>query len=104
MSLQELAPLWFAKIEKGKLNPTRKLSLAKPDRCIIGEAYGFHAGYYIRGEKEYCRACANMGNKLCDYASTARTFDRKYVRTAKFDSQLKRFVTHFTKVHKPKNP
>jgi hypothetical protein len=100
LSLETIAPLWAARIKKGKLNPTRKFNLADPNRCIVGEAHGFTSPYYIRGETEHCKTCTIAGIKICDAASTVHTFiNRKYEKTPAFDKQVKRFVTHFMKMH-----
>lgn len=100
VTLEELAPLWAPKIKSGKLNPTKQLNLADPDKCFVSEAHGFKRKYYIRGGDDYCSSCTNFGQSICDAASGSRTFfDRKYTKTPKFMKKVTLFLSHWNRKH-----
>lgn len=100
--LDEIAPWWAKRIRKGNLKPTRTYTLADPDKCMEGEAHQskkkpLYERYWFSGAdaKAYCSFCNRNGFQLVRYGKDGS-------RNTKFDTYVKRFLTHFVKVHRPK--
>ena len=110
--LEEVAPWWAKRIRKNNLKSTRMYSLSNPDSCVVGEAHQAkklpedERYWYSWKNPGYCKSCDNHGVRMHTSAAKAPDYDfltnRHYMRTPRFDSQVRRFLTHFVKVHAKK--
>lgn len=101
--LDEIAPWWAKRIRKGNLKSTRTWALYDPDKCVAGEAHKSKKKpqperYWFAPGNAYCNTCRKNGDNMECAARRADTWT--YERTPRFDTQVKRFLTHFVKVHK----
>ena len=106
--LDEIAPWWAKRIRKGgDFRNTRAYSIFNPDSCIVGEAHQSKVKphdekYWNRYGHGHCVSCDNSGTRMT-FAAQAPDYNietnRHYMRTPKLDTQVKRFLTHFVKVH-----
>ena len=67
LSLSGISPIWAKRLERKpflvSLTRLRWLSeIADPQKCVVGEAYGFSSSYI-----DSCRQCASIANKFSLY-------------------------------------
>ncbi|MCE2497807.1 MAG: hypothetical protein J4F28_02210 [Nitrosopumilaceae archaeon] len=101
--LLEIAPVWAKDIYRDDLPDKRIGQLESKEDCLIGESYGFDAGYGVDTidptmSSEFCKTCNNYGYKIWDHA--LRGGLREDMGRARRAAEA--FTRHFDRVHRKK--
>jgi len=99
--LESIAPVWARAFKKkGPVESVgKKRDISDPQTCVVGEAWKGEL-YGIR-----CIPCFNASMRLYKVVTDGEGEDylwEEYGKVGSFKQELRKFVTHFKKVHKKK--
>jgi hypothetical protein len=85
MEFEQIAPAWSRILKQDRLDPWQLSLLARPARCVVGEAYG--------GKSDYgCKICCEFGNAF--YRDVWMNLNHNLV-----NNTITNFVKHWNDAH-----
>lgn len=101
ITFEELCPRWTQAINMKWIIPGLDVS---HDKCIVGEAHGFHPYYAYGDDEEFCQYCHDISVRMVNLGGGApvQLFDERddvYVDHEKLEVYKKSFMKHWNKCH-----